>query len=135
MTGINSLVYTRQAARCSSILLKMIQKLALFQKTYDFVVWLYYLLNRLPRGHRPILGSHIHNLALSILINIIQANKKLPGEERTQLQEEISIDLDSLRILLRLVKDLKLMSIKQYVYAIEKHNEIARMHKSWINSV
>lgn len=113
----------------------MIQKLALFQKTYDFVVWLYYLLNRLPRGHRPILGSHIHSLALSILITIIQANSALPGAERTQMQAKISTDLDTLRILLRLVKDLKLMSIKQYVFATEKLNEIARMHKSWINSV
>lgn len=110
----------------------MEEKLLIFQKTYDLVVWLYYLLNRLPRNHRPILGQHIHSLALQILIGVIQANSERDSSLRKSLQQKISRDLDTLRILIRLTKDIRLMSIKQYTFAADKMNEIGRMLTAWM---
>jgi len=113
----------------------MLDNLLIFQKTYDFVVWLYFLINRLPKSHRPILGNKIHTLALDVLIAMIQANRLPLEKERSEIQANISVNIDTLRILLRLTKDLKLMSIKQYTYATKNLNEIARMHKSWSKCV
>lgn len=110
------------------------EKLLIFQKTYDLVVWLYHLLNKLPRNHRPILGQQIHTLALQILIGIIQANSHKDSKLRKAQQQKISQDLDTLRILIRLTKDVKLMSIKQYTFATEKMNEIGRMLAAWMKS-
>lgn len=110
----------------------MEEKLLIFQKTYDLVVWLYHLLNRLPRNHRPILGHQIHSTALLLLIGIIHANSERDLQIRRQLQLKVSRDLDTLRILIRLTKDVKLMSIKQYTFAAEKLNEIGRMLTAWM---
>lgn len=110
----------------------MAEELLLLHKVYQFVVWLYALLNRLPRHHRPILGYQLHRLALCLLTTIIQANAQRDRAARQILQRQIVVDLDTLRILIRLTKDVRLMSIKQYVYATEKLNEIGRMLTAWM---
>jgi hypothetical protein len=40
--------------------------------------------------------------------------------------------LDKLRIVIRLTKDLKFISIRQYQFAAEKINEIGKMLGGWI---
>ena len=112
----------------------MVEKLLIFQKVYEFVVWLYHLLNRLPRNHRPILGQEIHSLILQILIGVVQANTERNLEARKIIQHKISKDLDTLRILIRLTKDVRLMSIKQYTFAADKMNEIGRMLTAWMKA-
>jgi hypothetical protein len=106
-------------------------KLIIFQKTYDFLLWLYPIINRLPKNHRLILGKKIEEMGLTLLLSIIKANKKR-GEERKFYQDEASDTLDYLRIILRLTKDTHLMSVKQYLVGAEKLNEIGRMLSGWI---
>ena len=112
----------------------MYEKLLIFQKTYDLLLWLYPIINRIPKSHRLVLGRSLEELALSLLILIIKANKAR-GHARTSLQLQISDDLDSLRILIRLTKDLRFMSIRQYTIGAEKTNEIGRMLNSWMKVV
>jgi hypothetical protein len=112
----------------------MIENLHTFQRTYDFVVWLYHLLNKLPRNHRPLLGHQIHTLALTILVGVIEANTERDIDARLILQQKISRDLDTLRILIRLTKDVRLMSIKQYTFAVNKMNEIGRLLQGWMRA-
>lgn len=109
----------------------MCDKLLIFQKTYDFVLWLYLIINRIPKSHRLVLGKHMEELGVSLLILVVKANKSR-GQARMALQLQISDELDCLRILIRLTKDLRMMSIKQYVVAAEKINEIGRMLTAWM---
>jgi len=112
----------------------MCEKLLIFQKTYDFLLWLYPIINRIPKSHRLVLGRHLEELAISLLIFVVKANKAR-GQIRTKMQLRISDDLDSIRILIRLTKDLRLMSIKQYTIGAEKINEIGRMLSAWMKVV
>lgn len=112
----------------------MCHKLLIFQKSYDLLLWLFPVINRIPKSHRQVLGKILEERGLSLLLLIIKANQS-QGVLRSNLQLAISTDLDSLRILLRLTKDLKFMSIKQYTMGIEKINEIARMLNSWMKVV
>lgn len=111
----------------------MCEQLLIYQKTYDLVLWLYPLINRLPKSHKHILGKEIEQLAIKLLLDILNANKAR-GSQRTVLQLKVSEDLDSVRILVRLCKDLKLISIKQYTTAAEKINEIGRILHGWIKA-
>jgi hypothetical protein len=107
------------------------EKFVLHQKTYDFIVWLYPLINRLPKNHRSILGKHLEELALSLLLSLMKANKAY-GEERKIFQAESSDTLDYLRIMIRLSKDTRLISVKQYLTAVEKLNELGKMLTGWM---
>ncbi|MDP4011851.1 MAG: diversity-generating retroelement protein Avd [Candidatus Roizmanbacteria bacterium] len=108
-----------------------VEKLILFQKSYDFLLWLYPLVSRLPKHHRAVLGRQIEELGLSILIHILSANIAR-GIKRKAIQLLISEELDKLRILIRLTKDLRFISIKQYTYAAEKVNEIGKILSGWM---
>jgi len=112
----------------------MEEKFILFQKTYDFLLWLYPIINRIPKSHRLVLGRHLEELAISLLIFVVKANKAR-GQSRLPLQLHVSDELDCLRILIRLTKDLRFMSIKQYTTGAEKINEIGRMLNAWMKVV
>lgn len=109
----------------------MAEQLIIYQKFYDLVVWLYPVINRIPKSHRLVLGKHLEELCISILLLLIKANKAR-GQIRITLQSNISDEMDCLRILIRLTKDLKFMSVKQYAMAAEKLNEIGRILSGWI---
>ncbi len=108
-------------------------KLILFQKMYDFVLWLYLLINRIPKSHRLVLGKHLEEIGLSLLLLATKANK-IKGTGREVIQLQISDELDTLRILVRLTKDLRFMSVAQYQHAAEKMNEIGKLLYGWMKS-
>jgi len=112
----------------------MCEKLLIFQKTYDLLLWLYPVINRIPKSHRLVLGRELEEFGIALLVSMIKANKAR-GPMRTTLQLQISDDLDSIRILIRLTKDLRLMSIKQYTMGAERINEIGRMLSAWMKVV
>lgn len=109
----------------------MAEKLIIYQKFYDFVVWLYPVINRIPKSHRLVVGKHLEELCISLLLLLVKANRA-KGQNRVALQSDISDELDYIRILIRLSKDLRFMSVKQYTLAAEKINEIGRMYASWV---
>jgi len=106
----------------------MFQNLPIFEKTYELIEWLYPTVNKFPKSQRFVLGQRIENTILKILEGIITANQernKLPHLKQT------SIELDKLRILIRLSKDLKFISIRQYGFVAEKINTIGKMLGGW----
>ncbi len=112
----------------------MHDKFILHKKTYELLIWIYPIINRIPKSHRLVLGREIEQVSLNLLLTIIKANKAR-GKKRHQLQLEYSDYLDTLRILCRLTKDLKMMSIKQYSLTAEQINELGRMLSGWMKVV
>ncbi|MCF7796105.1 diversity-generating retroelement protein Avd [Patescibacteria group bacterium] len=107
----------------------MFQNLKIFEKTYELILWIYPAVNRFPKTQRFVLGQQVENTVLNLLKLIIQANA-----ERNKLPylKQLSVELDKLRILVRLSKDLRFLSIKQYEFAANKINEIGKMLGGWI---
>jgi hypothetical protein len=87
----------------------------------------------MPKSHRPVLGRQIEEHCIFLLMLVVKANKKR-GKERKNLQQNISDYLDCLRILVRMSKDLRFISIKQYSLAAEKLNEIGKMLNGWMKA-
>jgi len=110
-----------------------IDKLVIFQKLYDFLLWLYPLINRIPKSHRLVLGRKLEEIGLELLLLSIDANRVRDNTRKT-IQKNISDELDKLRILIRLTKDLRFMSVSQYQHASEKINEIGKILYGWMNS-
>ncbi|MBW7944563.1 diversity-generating retroelement protein Avd [Patescibacteria group bacterium] len=111
----------------------MSEQLLIYQKSYDLIVHLYPLVNRIPKFHKQVLGREIEHTSVVLLTLILKANNAR-GPDRHRLQERISEQLDCLRILVRLTKDLKFMSVKQYTTTAERINEIGKMLSGWMKS-
>lgn len=107
----------------------MLDDLIIFQKVYDLILWLYPAVNKFPKSQRFVLGQRIENTVLEILKGIIQANQE---SNKLPYLKQVSIDLDKLRILVRLSKDLKFINIRQYRFVAEKINEIGKILGGWM---
>ncbi|MFA6897719.1 MAG: diversity-generating retroelement protein Avd [Patescibacteria group bacterium] len=107
------------------------QNLSIFEKTYELILWIYPAVNKFPKTQRFVLGQQIENTVLNLLKLIIQANAE---KAKLSYLKQASVELDKLRILIRLTKDLKFLSIKQYEFAIGKINEIGKMLGGWMKS-
>ena len=107
------------------------EELKIYQKHYDLILYAFPIINRFPKAQRFVLGQQIQNCLLDIAKLIVQANKqrgKLPT------LAEIDIELEKLRLLIRLAKDLRLLAMKQYGLIAERIDEIGRLLGDWIKS-
>ena len=109
----------------------MLQDLVIFEKVYQLVLWLYPTVSKFPKAQRFVLGQQIENTALDILRGVIRANAE---RDKLPLLKNASVDLDTLRILLRLSKDLEFLSVRQYGFAAERVNEVGKLLGGWIRS-
>lgn len=107
----------------------MLSDLIIFQKAYDFLLYLYPVVQKFPKNQRFVLGQRIENKTLDIIGSIIKANLE---RDKLHTLNKISIELDELRILIRLAKDLHFISVHQYGILAEKMNELGRLLSGWI---
>ena len=110
----------------------MYKNLAIFEKTYDLILWLYPTINKFPKSQRFVLGQQIENAALELLEGIIEANSE---RNKAFYLKRLSTKLDKLRILIRLSKDFKFISLRQYEFVSGHINEIGKMLGGWIKSI
>ena len=102
----------------------MIEDLLLFQKAYAYFVWVFPLVGKFPKNQRFVLGQHIESECL-ILLKMIACFQT--SKTKKECGECISLQLDMLQIYMRLAKDLRFISIRQYGVSAEKLNELGRI--------
>lgn len=107
----------------------MLQNLKVFQKHYDFLLWLQTVVANIPISARFTLAQRLENSALAVMEGIIEAN----GGEKNALKKA-SLELDKVRIFTRLAKDLRFIDLKKYENAAVQIDEIGRMLGGWIKS-
>lgn len=120
------------AIRKLFVVFRMFKELSIFQKTYDFLLWFCPAIDKFPKSQKYVLGEKIKESFLRILRLIIEANALF--DKKFKLKE-LSTELDCLRILIRLSKDLNLINIKKYKNCAIRINEIGRMLGGWLKSV
>jgi hypothetical protein len=101
-------------------------------KAYDFVLWLLPKVENFPKAHRFTVGERLSANGLDLLTALVEATY---AREKAGLLEQASRKVNSTRLLLRMAKDLKLMSIDAYGFSAEKLDEIGRMVGGWSKAV
>ncbi len=107
----------------------MLKDLIIFEKMYLFTLWLYHASGKFPKHQRYVLGQQLCNQALDIQKGIIKANA---ARNKVPILCEVSVELDTLRIFIRLAHDLRFLSGKQYAHAAERVNEIGKLLGGWL---
>ncbi len=104
------------------------------EKTYDLTFWLYGTVNKFPKSQRFVLGQRIENTVLKIIESIIETRTAEGREEKLKHLQRISVEMDKLRIMMRLAKDMKFIKTSQYAFAAKNINEMGKMLGGWIKS-
>ncbi len=102
------------------------------EKTYDFLLWLLPKVEKFPRSFRFTVGDRTVGVGLDLLLALVEAAY---STEKRELLETSSRKANGLRYLLRLAKDLKLLTLDSYGFAAGRIEEIGRMVGGWRKSV
>lgn len=112
----------------------MQQEFMIQQKTYDMILYGNICLRQFPKHEKHVLAADIRKSMYKLLELIVRANKKY--YKKTTV-EEIDIELDVLRTLIRLAADsqLKYLPLNKYENWSKMLNEIGKMIGGWIKTI
>ena len=95
----------------------MIEKeIQILPKVYDIILWYSPKISEYPKKYKYTIGERITNTQLAILERIIEA-KFTSGSKKKHFLRQANLNLEKLRFLVRLSKDLQCISIKEYEFA------------------
>ena len=97
------------------------QNLILYQKLYDFLLYIYPILGRYPKHEKFTLQTQTKNCIIDMQRCIIKANK---GTARKNQLYEADTLLEELKMLVRLASDLHYMNQHTYGVICGKLSEI-----------
>ncbi|MGA3025731.1 MAG: diversity-generating retroelement protein Avd [Bryobacteraceae bacterium] len=98
------------------------------QKAYEFSLWLVRKVENFPRSYRFSVGDRLVQGVLDLLLRLVDAAY---SREKGGILMEVNGMLNRMRFLLRLAKDLNLLTMDSYGYAAERVEEIGRMVGGW----
>ena len=98
-------------------------------KAYDFALWLLPHTAKFSRDHRFTLGNRIEEGALETLELVVEASYT---RDKRVLLQQANRRLQRVRYLLRLAKDVRQLSLKQYEFAARAVDGIGVEIGGWL---
>ena len=96
---------------------------------YDLVLDLYPAVRGFPKSQQFMLGRRIEDAALEVLVGLIAANT---ARRKSTRLSQVDIELEKLRLLVRLSRDLRFISLNKYGALAERVDELGRMLGGWM---
>ena len=108
----------------------LFSELPVYKLGYDLLIAIYERTKLFTREHKYTLGEKLKNETLELLINIYKANK---SKQATRLQyiDSARQNIEVVRLLLRVTKDLKIIGIKGHVALSVQVEELSEQLTSW----
>lgn len=100
--------------------------LSIIRKSYIFYRYFYLYRDNVNKQDRYSIWQKSENLFMDIFENIYMASQTIQGDKLIILTET-SIKLNFFKILIRLIKDIKILDNKKYIFFEELLDEIGRM--------
>jgi len=105
--------------------------LPVYKRTYDLLLQLFRLGQNMERDYRYTIGENLKKEVIGLLMNVYRANSRT---DRSALIEAAREHAEVVRLLLRLLQDLKQISLKEFVQANEHLEDISRQLAFWHRS-
>ena len=100
------------------------EKLVLYQKLYDFLLYIYPIIAKFPKHEKFVLQTQIKNCVIDIQRLVIKANKSTTKKSHLY---EADVLLEELKMLIRLSHDLRYINPRQYGIVSGKITEIGAL--------
>jgi len=106
----------------------------IFKKSYDLYKTFHEFHRLIPKKDRFTTYERAENTMLDVMSGIFKASAE-PKKQKVSTLEEVSIQLNLLRVFTRLMKDVKALDNKKYTIIQAEIDEIGRMLGGWIRSL
>lgn len=101
----------------------------LLVKTYDFLKWLLATTEKFPKSQRFVLAQQLQQAAFRFYELLLEARRVRPNGD---LLRQADVELDKVRLYLRLAHELGFLGLKSYEHAVEAVAELGRLLGGWV---
>jgi len=101
-------------------------------KSYNLTIWYIKKIAKLPKNHRYTLGEKIQNSLLELLLILSDA---IYSKNKKELLTHANREIERLRLLTRLLKDLSILSKDNSKFVVSSLNEIGQMLGGWTKAL
>ena len=105
-------------------------ELPVYKLGYDLLIQTYQRTAFFSREYKYTMGERLKNEATDMLLNIYKANKS-KKDNREQFIDQARQNVEVIRLLLRLCKDLKIIGMKGFVALNIQVEELSKQLASW----
>lgn len=106
--------------------------LPVYKATYDILLELFLLVQKMPREHKFALGEQLKKECLDIFLDIYQANTV---DNKKEFLRSATLHLLKVRVMLRICNDLRLINMERFVKLNEKVENVSRQLSGWTKSL
>ena len=106
--------------------------LPVYKTSYDMLLKLFKKANHLSRHSRFTIGEQIKNATNDMMMCLYRANKSF--EKRKGRIGEAREKVETIRVMLRILKDLKQLSLKKFININENIESVSKQLVFWENS-
>lgn len=100
-------------------------------KSYNLCLWYIQKIATFPKQHRFTLGERIQKSLINLLLTL---NETIYAKEKKPLLAKANQEVEQLRLLSKLLKDLSILSTQNYRFVTQSLNEIGQMIGGWQKS-
>ena len=95
------------------------------------MLWLLVKVEKFPRSYRLTVGERLSVVSLDLLLRLVDASY---SQHKREPLAAASTQVNAIRFLLRIARDLKLLPQAGHLYAAERLDEIGRLVGGWRRS-
>jgi four helix bundle protein len=104
------------------------QESPIFTRTFDLLAWLIPALQKFPKEQRFVLAARVNTAAFNFYEAITAASL---SKKKAEYLEQADVELQKLRLYLRLSHRLQFLSNAQYKHVFELVEEVGRLLGGW----
>jgi hypothetical protein len=108
-------------------------ELQVYKITYDLAMHTFVFTEKMKRSFKYTLGEKLNLNAIELLLNIYKANSR-KAERFAQLQRGQE-NIEEIRLLIRMAKDLQIMTVNRFVTLNEMVENISKQVYGWQQTV
>jgi hypothetical protein len=105
--------------------------LPVYKTSYDLLIELFKLVKNFSREWKFTIGEEIKKETIEMILNIYRANSSWEKKEKIQKARE---NIETIRMMLRLLKDLKQVGLERFINLNEKIESVSKQLAGWQNS-
>ncbi len=105
--------------------------LPVYKASYDLLLEMFQAIKNFDREYKYTLGENIKKEAIELVTNIYRANSSFDKKPHIQKARE---QIETIRIFFRLTRDLKQVSLKNFININEKIENVSKQLTAWEKS-
>ncbi len=102
--------------------------LPVYKASYDLLLYTFQLIKNMRKDYKYTAGEKIREETMELVMNIYRANKE---KEKIKKIEEAQENIEKVRLLFRLLHDLRQISLKHFIGVNKKIEDVSRQLTGW----